>query len=144
MSTAYYPLGMRPTPASGYNHKSSAPDEYKSWKGTGLSQTPVGVTSGSVRPLTNKDYGNVFNGAFGKPRPIKHYRKGVMPRVPESDFSTANNNFEKKEINRNVNRIVTSSTQGSLVKQMIDTPGSFSVKKNTLNSSTTPCNGICV
>ena len=144
MSTAYYPLGMRPTPASGYNHKSSTPDQYKSWKGTGLSQTPVGVTSGSVRPLTNKDYGNVFNGAFGKPRPIKHYRKGVMPRVPESDFSTANNNFEKKEINRNVNRIVTSSTQVSLVKQMIDTPGSFSVKRNTLNSSNTSCNGICV
>ena len=87
MSTAKYPLGMKPTPASGYNHKSSASDQYITWKGEGLSKTPVGVTAGWIRPLTNKDYGNNFSAAFGKPRPIKHYRKGVMPTVDVSDLT---------------------------------------------------------
>ena len=38
MSTAKYPLGMKPTPASGYNQKSSASDQYITWKGEGLSK----------------------------------------------------------------------------------------------------------
>ena len=72
MSSAFYPLGMRPSPSSGYNHKSSFPQQYITWKGTGLSQTPVGITAGTIRPLTNLDYGNNFPAPFGKARPIKH------------------------------------------------------------------------
>lgn len=145
MSTAYYPLGMRPTPASGYNHKSSFPDEYRSWKGVGLSKTPTGVTSGSIRPLTNKDYGNVFQGAFGKARPIKHYRKGVIPHIQVTDLNSTESDAEGLELDRNLNRVVSSSTPGTLVKQMIDVPGGFSVKKNTLvQDNIKPCQGICV
>ena len=144
MSTAYYPLGMRPTPASGYTQKSSFPDEYKTWKGDGLSKTPVGITAGTVRPLTNKDYGNVFPGAARKPRPMKHYRKGVMPYYSVDSGTTATTAFEKEELNRNINRITASSTPGTLVKQMIDIPGGFSVKENSLDTTSDPCQGTCV
>ena len=144
MSTAKYPLGMKPTPASGYNQKSSASDQYITWKGEGLSKTPVGVTAGWIRPLTNKDYGNNFQGAFGKPRPIKHYRKGVIPTVQVSDLTNVTSKFEETEIDRNFNRVVTSTTPGSLVKQMIDVPGGFSVKENTLHPVSDACNtGTC-
>ena len=144
MSSAFYPLGMRPTPASGYNHASSLPCQYISWKGTGLSKTPVGVTAGTIRPLTNKDYGNIYPAAFGKPRPIKHARKGVIPRVPVSSVANVTSEAEFVEIDRNLNRDVKSSTLGSLVKQMIDNPGSFSVKENTVNTTPDTCKGVCV
>jgi len=141
MSSAFYPLGMRPTPSSGYNHKSSFPQQYITWKGTGLSQTPVGITAGTIRPLTNLDYGNNFPAPFGKARPIKHARKGAIPRVSIDDTI---NYQEYIQTDRNINREVKSSTPGTLVKQMIDNPGSYSVKQNTLLNLPSNCQGICV
>ena len=141
MSSAFYPLGMRPSPSSGYNHKSSFPQQYITWKGTGLSQTPVGITAGTIRPLTNKDYGNNFPAPFGKARPIKHARKGAIPRVA---IDNANSYQEYIQMDRNVNREVKSSSQGTLVKQMIDNPGGYSVKQNTLLNAPSNCQGICV
>ena len=141
MSSAFYPLGMRPSPASGYNHSSSFPQQYITWKGTGLSQTPVGITAGTIRPLTNKDYGNNFPAPFGKARPIKHARKGAIPRVSINDSTSYE---EYIQMDRNINREVKSSTPGTLVKQMIDNPGSYSVKQNTLLNLPTNCQGICV
>ena len=141
MSTAVYPLGMKSYPASGYTQKSSAPDQYVSWKGTGLSKTPVGVTAGSVRPLTNKDYGNVFPAAFGKPRPIKHSRKGSLPSVMLSDSLSTEQTIEAE---RNMNRDVKSGTNGYLVSQMITNPGGFIVKQNTLSTDKPNCGGVCV
>jgi hypothetical protein len=141
MSSAFYPLGMRPSPASGYNHSSSFPQQYITWKGTGLSQTPVGITAGTIRPLTNKDYGNNFPAPFGKARPIKHARKGAIPRVAIDDATSYGDYIQ---IDRNLNREVKSSTPGTLVKQMIDNPGSYSVKQNTLLNLPSNCQGICV
>ena len=141
MSSAFYPLGMRPSPSSGYNHKSSFPQQYITWKGTGLSQTPVGITAGTIRPLTNLDYGNNFPAPFGKARPIKHARKGAIPRV---SIDNAIDEQEYIQMDRNINREVRSSTPGTLVKQMIDNPGSYSVKQNTLLNAPTNCQGICV
>ena len=141
MSSAFYPLGMRPSPASGYNHKSSFPQQYITWKGTGLSQTPVGITAGTIRPLTNLDYGNNFPAPFGKARPIKHARKGAIPRVSIDDATSYQ---DYVQIDRNLNREVKSSTPGTLVKQMIDNPGSYSVKQNTLLNLPSNCQGICV
>jgi hypothetical protein len=141
MSSAFYPLGMRPSPASGYNHSSSFPQQYITWKGTGLSQTPVGITAGTIRPLTNLDYGNNFPAPFGKPRPIKHARKGAIPRVTINDATSYE---DYVQMDRNINREVKSSTPGTLVKQMIDNPGSYSVKQNTLLNLPTNCQGICV
>lgn len=141
MSSAFYPLGMRPSPASGYNHGSSFPQQYITWKGTGLSQTPVGITAGTIRPLTNLDYGNNFPAPFGKARPIKHARKGAIPRVSIDDATSYQ---DYVQIDRNLNREVKSSTPGTLVKQMIDNPGSYSVKQNTLLNLPSNCQGICV
>jgi hypothetical protein len=151
---------MRPSPASGYNHGSSFPQQYVTWKGTGLSQTPVGITAGTIRPLTNLDYGNnavygsPFNvyvdgkfvrrgvsGFWGKARPIKHARKGAIPRVA---IEGAIDEQEYIQMDRNINREVKSSSQGTLVKQMIDNPGGYSVKQNTLLNLPTNCQGICV
>ena len=54
MSSAFYPLGMN----SSSNHLPQG--GYKTWKGTGIYENPTSVTSKNIRPLTNKDYGNVF------------------------------------------------------------------------------------
>ena len=103
MSSAFYPQGM-----NSYNNRSSQ-NEYKPWKGSGEYNNPIGITSGNIRPFTNKDYSNDFNPGFGLPRPIKHYRRGIS-------------------INDINSRQVNSSTNGSLVSQLIDYPGSYVVK----------------
>jgi len=156
MSTAYYPQGMRAMPASGYNHRSTYfSKQYLPWKGTGIGSNPVGTAPGHIRPLTNNDPGNVFQTGFGLPRPIKHFRKGrVIPAAP----ITANNLTGKDPhnnlidvnineaglINYNMNRFVASSKGSSLgggaggrglLNEMLDNPGSFIIKENSLNSN---------
>ena len=156
MSTAYYPLGMRSSmPASGYNHKSSYYNkQYLSWKGVGpIGSNPVGVAAGHIRPLTNKDPGNVFQTGFGLARPIKHYRKGRV--IPAQGLISAaylvapsptNNNYsltidEAGLINYNMNRFVASSKGTSLgggfggsglLNELQDKPGSFIVAQNPI------------
>lgn len=80
------------------------PQGYVPWKGI----NPIGSTSGTIRPLTNNDPTNNSSIGFGLPRPIKHARKG-------RDFSAEQNRLSK------------SSSTGTLVKQMIDIPGGFTV-----------------
>ena len=128
MSSAFYPLGM-----SSYNNRTPQ-GGFKPWKGN----NPVGITSGTIRPLTNKDPGNNFPGAFGKPRPIKHARKGTTLYMPVN----AQNENDYITIDRNLNREVRSSTSGALVKQMIDIPGSFNITNNVVNNPDQQ--GICV
>jgi len=135
MSSAFYPLGMNQ-----YNNRLPQ-GGYVSWKGTGLSSVPVGITAGTIRPLTNKDPGNYFPAAFGKPRPIKHARKGAIPHV---SIQYADSYEEYITMDRNINREVKSSSLGTLVKQMIDNPGSYSVKQNTLYPEPNDKSGICV
>jgi hypothetical protein len=158
MSTAYYPQGMRSMPSSGYNHKSTYFNkQYLPWKGIGLGSNPVGTAPGHIRPLTNNDPGNVFQTGFGLARPIKHFRKG---RVIPVDPITANNltgkdphnnliNIDINEaglINYNMNRFVASSKGASLgggaggrglLNEMLDNPGSFIIKQNSLNANGT-------
>lgn len=154
MSSAYYPQGMRSMPASGYNHRSTYfTKQYLPWKGIGLGSNPVGTAPGHIRPLTNNDPGNVFQTGFGLPRPIKHFRKGrVIPvePVPSNNLSGKdphNSNIsininEAGLINYNMNRFVASSKGASLgggaggrglLNEMLDNPGSFIVKQNTVN-----------
>ena len=152
MSSAYYPQGMK-----SYNNYVN-PGNYVPWKGTGYGSNPVGVTAANIRPLTNNDSGNVFPSAFGRARPIKHYRKGRV--IPVHYLETAQlfpdpNAFdipdiriniqltpasETQLINYNLNRQVRSSTSASLgggsggislVSQLMGQPGSFLVKPNT-------------
>ena len=76
MSSAVYPLGMNT-----YNNSLNI-GGYETWKGTGSYSNPVAVTAGNIRPLTNKDPTNIASGAFGRPRPLKIYRKGTTTPTP--------------------------------------------------------------
>lgn len=154
MSSAVYPLGMKPTPASGYTKKSTFLNkQYVTWKGTGINRNPVGTAPGHIRPLTNNDPGNVFQTGFGLPRPIKHFRKGrviVSEPVVANDLigvSPDNGSIpividQEALINYNMNRFVKSSKGTSLgggfggsglLNEMQDKPGAFSVSQNTSN-----------
>jgi hypothetical protein len=138
MSTAFYPLGM-----STYNNRLPQ-GGYKTWKGTGISSNPVGITSGHIRPLTNNDPGNVFPTKFGLPRPLKQYRKGTVitnQQITPVNSQDTLNVIETNLINYNLNRAVKSSNGASLgggsgglglLNQMLDTPGQFIVKQNSL------------
>ena len=154
MSSAVYPLGMNSMPASGYNHQSTYYNkQYIPWKGTGINSFPVGTAAGHIRPLTNKDPGNIFQTGFGLARPIKHYRKGrVIPSQPtegvpnlnvNSPYSDVSLNIDENAlINYNMNRFVKSSKGTSLgggfggsglLNEMQDKPGAYIVKLNPLN-----------
>jgi len=124
MSTAQYPLGMK----SYNNHLPQG--GYKSWKGDGVLSNPVGITAGTIRPLTNNDPTNNFKTGFGLPRPIKHARKG---RGFNYTVLVANEQNPTEYVEVTMNRASKSSSMGTLVKQMIDTPGGFSVSQNAPN-----------
>jgi len=146
MSTAFYPTNMRQQAASGYSNGSTLENiPYIPWKGRGVFSNPVGVTATHIRPLTNRDPGNIFPTGFGKARPIKHYRKGtVIPiLLKEIAYDAEKKNVgeyvESRLIAYNTNRAVKSSLSSSLgggnggtglISQMIDMPGSFIVKDN--------------
>lgn len=157
MSTAFYPQGMRNMPSGGRNN-STLPGQYITWKGTGALSNPVGTAPGHIRPLTNKDAGNVFlSGSFPSrtynrtrvfiPRPLKQYRKGrVIPSTPilTNETNTFEQNHEIELINYNMNRIVRSSKGTSLgggfggsglLNEMQDKPGAYIVKQNTINET---------
>ena len=132
MSSAFYPQGMK-----SWNNTSHQ-GGYKTWKGKGVFSNPVGITATHIRPLTNNDMGNIFPTGFGLPRPIKHFRKGTVIPV-HADISDLNAN-QKQQIDYNINRAVKSSIGSSLgggnggtglISQLIDTPGSFSIKNNS-------------
>ena len=154
MSSAVYPLGMNSMPASGYSHRSTYYNkQYIPWKGTGPNSFPVGTAPGHIRPLTNKDPGNIFQTGFGLARPIKHYRKGrVIPPqsiegAPNIIVNSPNSDViltidENSLINYNMNRYVKSSKGTSLgggfggsglLNEMQDKPGGYIVKLNSVN-----------
>ena len=105
MSSAFYPLGMNT-----YNNRLPQ-GGYKPQKATGVFSNPTGITSGNIRPLTNNDVTNDAPAPFGKPRPIKHYRRGI---------STGDNS----------NREVKSSVQDKMVQAMLDNPGRYTLQQN--------------
>ena len=164
MSTAFYPTNMRQQSSGGYSNKSTLENiPYISWKGIGIFSNPIGVTSTHIRPLTNKDPGNIFPTGFGLPRPLKQYRKGTVIPINFINSLSSNQNIEeieKKLIEYNVNRAVKSSISSSLgggnggtglISQMIDIPGFFTVKENNMtndikgtniDNECTNCNGV--
>lgn len=152
MSTAFYPTNMRRQSTGGYSNKSSLENmPYRSWKGTGPFSNPIGVTATHIRPLTNNDPGNIFPTGFGLPRPLKQYRKGTVIPIHPPNIT---NNIESKMIDYNLNRAVKSSIASEMIAQMIDTPGSYSVKDNSLidltpdninvDAECRKCNGVSV
>lgn len=142
MSSAFYPLGM-----NSWNNRLPQ-GGYKTWKGSGPYQNPIGVTSTNIRPLTNNDYGNVFPTGFGLPRPMKHYRKGTVTSIKNE----TNDELIKYNLDRNVKSSVGASLSGGsgglgMIAQVIDNPGATSIKENlTVNSQEVckTCDGIKV
>jgi hypothetical protein len=145
MSSAYYPQGM-------HSYNNSAPfapfgAPYASWKGTGPYSYPAAITSGNIRPLTNRDQTNNAPQKFGLPRPLKwQYRKGT---TTEPLITIINPDQPNEYIQ--VNRESRSSVSSSLIGQTIDQPGRFSVKHNPkneinekeqLNKDCATCHGI--
>jgi hypothetical protein len=149
LGTSFYPVGM------GLSVNLLNQGGYKTWKGSGINSNPTGIAHGHIRPLTNLDTGNIFPAPFGKPRPLKHYRKGrVIPNVniitldkdKEGQFIYKNKTYipeaEIGLIQYNLNRSVKSSKGTSLgggfggsglLNEMQDKPGSYLVKQNPLN-----------
>lgn len=128
MSTAFYPLGM-----STYNNRLPQ-GGYESWKGTGVFSNPVGITSGNMRPLTNKDPLNNAIYKYGLPRPLKwQYRRGISVPIPVPKDPLNNNGLDKDlEIYYYSNREVKSSIPDRLVSQLQDQPGRYQIKENKL------------
>ena len=146
LGTSFYPVGM------GLSVNLRNQGGYKTWKGTGINSNPTGIAAGHIRPLTNLDTGNIFPGPFGKPRPLKHYRKGRV--IPNLDIITLDKEKEGQFIYKdktyiaeaevgliqyNLNRSVKSSKGTSLgggfggsglLNEMQDKPGSYLVKEN--------------
>jgi hypothetical protein len=120
MATAFFPQGME-----SYNNTTTAPftSPYHTWKGTGKYSYPVGITSGNMRPLTNRDYTNDVIYKQGLARPLKwNYRLGTQttPAYESENYY-------------NLNRIPRSSAGLALVSQLTDFPGCFSVKQNRVD-----------
>jgi hypothetical protein len=136
-NSTFYPTGMQ-----SYNNTLNQ-GGYKTWKGRGINQNPTGVAPGHIRPLTNKDPGNVFPSPFGKARPLKQYRKGRRisaawePDAEIFDSSTKTiENAEKDQILYNVHRLVRSSlgtplgqgrNGGGLLSELMDKPGAYAI-----------------
>lgn len=128
MSSAFYPLGMK-------TYNNHVPQGgYKTWKGRGLYSNPVGITSGNLRPLTNKDPTNDAPSKFGLPRPIKQYRRGTSIPVPFPNPESSNFPAELNYYYYS-NRQVKSSVRDNMVSQLLDTPGRFIVKNNEPNTT---------
>jgi len=72
MSSIFFQIGT-------HSHNRAIPyGGYKSGKGKGIYSNPVGASTGNIRPLTNNDPAYVTQQKFGLPRPIKHYRNGIL------------------------------------------------------------------
>lgn len=114
---------------------------YKSWKGDGIFKNPIGITAGNIRPLTNKDPLNAAPAAFGRPRPIKHYRRGISIPLPTTDTPEYNAHAEYYS-----HRTSHSSVQDKMVGQLQDQPGRFIIKENVINDNLNKechnCDGI--
>jgi hypothetical protein len=117
MSSAFYPLGM-----NSYNNRLPQ-GGYKPQKATGVFSNPIGITSGNIRPLTNKDPLNAAPAPFGKARPLKHYRRGINIPITSVDDSGIETYYYG-------NREVKSSVQDKMVQLMLDNPGRYIVKQN--------------
>jgi hypothetical protein len=109
MSTAFYPQGMK----TYNNHLPQG--GYKSWK----DRFPIGITPTHIRPFTNKDYTNSQPAPFGKPRPLKQYRKGVSNGVD-------NSRVVKSSLSQSLNGGL------GLLGQMQSVPGNYQVKDTRL------------
>lgn len=120
MSTNYFSQGMK-----SYNNTLNGSSNGGPTKGTGQYSYPIAITSGNIRPLTNKDYRNTVPQRFGLPRPLKwQYRKGVSfhQNVINLDPNNPNVYINTSRVSR--------TSKLNLIDVTLDQPGRYSVKHN--------------
>jgi hypothetical protein len=117
---------------SSYNNTLSAPLSYNFGpnKGIGKYSYPIGNVAGNSRPLCNKDYTNNTVYRQGSARPLKWQfrRQSNQKKIIIVDPNNPNNYIETYNIN---NRVSKSQSTSSLISNLIDKPGGYSVKLNT-------------
>ena len=120
---------------SNYNNTHSSPLSYQfvENKSNGMYSYPVGIVSGNMAPTTNKDYNNniFYKPNSTRPQKWQYRRQTSQKRVMVVDPNNPNNYIE--EDNNNNNRISKSQASSSLISNLIDKPGAFSIKLNTEN-----------
>lgn len=89
---------------------------------------PIPLTSANLRPFTNKDLANDVVYKHGLPRPMKHYRLGVINAVT-IDPNSSNANY----LTTNVNRYVRSSRSAPLLSLTMERPGHVTESISNVN-----------
>lgn len=92
----------------------------------------IGIISGNIRPFTNKDITNNVLSAFGRPRPIKHYRKGMGIALLTENY----NKNETIEYNNYSNRLVRSSNKANSLSCLQEQPGRNIIKNDDFDCNT--------
>lgn len=95
---------------------------------TSILNEPIPLTSANLRPFVNKDLTNDIVYKHGLPRPMKHYRLGVINAVTiNPDRSDTN------YLITNVNRYVRSSRTAPLLSLTMERPGHVTKSISNVN-----------
>lgn len=92
---------------------------------------PILVTSTNLRPFTNNDITNYISYKHGLPRPMKHYRLGIINAI-EIDPQSPDASYLKT----NIDRYVRSSRSTPLLSLTMERPGS---SFNTVSNAAYAC-----
>jgi len=124
---------FRPTNMFGSYNNRLPQGKINPTKGVGINSYQTGNTSKNTRGFWNKDYTNDTPAPFGKARPIKHFRKGII--IPQYiEIPNPNNTNETITVDYNEMRNVKSSVLNNMVSQMLWLPGAYSIVPNQVNS----------
>jgi hypothetical protein len=123
---------FRPTNMFGSYNNRLPQGKINPTKGVGINSYQTGNTSKNTRGFWNKDYTNDSPAPFGKARPIKHFRKGII--IPQYiEIPNPNNTSQTVTIDYNEMRNVKSSVLNNMVSQMLWLPGAYSIVPNKVN-----------
>lgn len=95
---------------------------------TTILSEPIPITSTNLRPFTNKDITNDVAYKHGLPRPLKHYRLGIINAVTIDPSAP-----DAKYLKTNIDRYVRSSRSTPLMSLIMDRPGHVSESISNTN-----------
>lgn len=95
---------------------------------TTILSEPIPITSTNLRPFTNKDITNDVAYKHGLPRPLKHYRLGIINAVTVDPSAP-----DAKYLKTNIDRYVRSSRSTPLMSLIMDRPGHVSESISNTN-----------
>ena len=104
------------------HNRAIPPGGYRSGKAIPPYNNPIGMTTGMIRPLTNKDPTNTTVYKFGSQRPIRQYRNGIVTNDTQQ---------------------VTSHIRSSnMVSKLIDYPAGYIIFPKQSEPNCTTCSGV--